>query len=64
MGTARLSDRPERGATNPDGELWGSKGVFVADASLIPTPLGLNPQITVMALGTIVARAVAERVGG
>lgn len=64
MGTARLSDREERGATNPDGELWGSKGVFVADASLIPTPLGLNPQITVMALGTIVGRAVAERLGG
>lgn len=60
MGTARMSDDAARGATRPDGQLWGHAGLYVADASLFPTPIGVNPQITVMALATHVAWEVAE----
>lgn len=61
MGTARLSTSPERGACDPEGALWGHAGVHVADASLFPTPIGVNPQVTIMALATRVAWAVAEK---
>jgi choline dehydrogenase-like flavoprotein len=45
--------------TNAFGEVHGSEGVYVADASLFPTSSKVNPYLTVMAL----AERVAERVG-
>ena len=35
------------------------KGLYVADTSLFPTALGVNPMVTVLALARRVARAVA-----
>ncbi len=60
MGTARLSASPERGATSPDGMLWGHPGLYVADASLFPAPIGVNPMETIMAIATHVGWAVAD----
>jgi choline dehydrogenase-like flavoprotein len=34
------------------------RGLYVADASLFPTGLGVNPMLTVMALARRVARTV------
>jgi choline dehydrogenase-like flavoprotein len=33
-------------------------GLYVADASLMPSSLGVNPQMTVMAMAITVARAM------
>lgn len=55
MGTARLG-----GATSVDGELKGAPGVWVADASLLPTSLGANPMVTIMACARQVAGHVTE----
>ncbi len=38
-----------------DGRVRGYENLYVADASLFPTSIGVNPQFTVMALGTAVA---------
>src|SRR3990172_8062247 len=51
-------DRATSG-TDLHGERFGAPGVFVADGSLLPTALGVNPQETIMALATIVAERVA-----
>lgn len=60
-GTCRLgSDRRTAGA-DPHGEVYYAPGVFVADGSLLPTALGVNPQETIMALATIVAERIAQR---
>lgn len=58
MGTARMGADPRSSAVNLDGELWDLPGCYVADASLFPTAIGVNPQITIMAL----AKRVAQRV--
>jgi len=50
MGTARMSEDPRRGVVNSFGEFHGRPGLFVADASLFPTPTGLNPMETILAL--------------
>lgn len=49
-GTARMSDSPEHGATEPHGKVWGTDRVYVADASLHVTNGGANPVLTIMAL--------------
>jgi len=61
MGTARMGGRPETSVVDLDGQLWDLPGCFVADASLFPTAIGVNPQITIMALGTRVAHRLLER---
>jgi len=48
------------GAVRPDGRLWRERGVFVADASLFPSSIGVPPQVTVMAAARVVARSVAD----
>ena len=64
MGTARISADPREGACAPDGSLYGVEDLFVADASLFPTSLGVNPMMTIIAFAKQVARGVAVGAGG
>jgi len=57
MGTCRIGSERSRSVCDPDGAVYGLKGVYVADASLFPASSGVNPMITIMAL----ARHVATR---
>jgi choline dehydrogenase-like flavoprotein len=52
MGTARMSEDPRRGVTDSYGAFHGVPGLFVADASLFPGPVGVNPMETILALAT------------
>jgi len=53
-GRVRSSSRPR--ATDPHGGII--KGLYVADGSLFPTAIGVNPMITILALAKRVARTV------
>jgi choline dehydrogenase-like flavoprotein len=55
LGSARADARPEHGVVDGDLRLHGAEGVYVADASAVPSSLGVNPQITIMALATRLA---------
>lgn len=55
LGTARADARPGRGVVDGDLKLRGVEGVYVADGSVVPSSLGVNPQITIMALATRLA---------
>jgi choline dehydrogenase-like flavoprotein len=61
MGTARMSADPRRGVVGSFGEFHGVPGLFVADASLFPGPIGINPMETVIALAMRNARRLIER---
>jgi choline dehydrogenase-like flavoprotein len=61
MGTARMSADPRRGVTGSFGEFGGVPGLIVADASLFPGPVGINPMETVIALAMRNARRLLER---
>jgi choline dehydrogenase-like flavoprotein len=51
MGTMPMGARPDRGAaTDHNGKVWGTEGLYVADTSLYPCSPGVNPQLTAMAL--------------
>lgn len=49
MGTARMGGDPATSVIDSYGELHGTKGVFVADGSVFPSALGVNPQASIMA---------------
>jgi choline dehydrogenase-like flavoprotein len=55
LGTARAGADPRRSVVDPDLRVHGVKGLHVADGSVVPSALGVNPQITIMALATRLA---------
>lgn len=63
MGTARIAADPRRGVCAPDGSVNGTPGLYVADASLFPTSVGVNPMMTIVAFAKQVAREVATEAG-
>ena len=48
------------GATDPDGLLFGSSNVYVADSSVFPLACGVNPSWTIMALSHRMASRLAS----
>lgn len=60
MGTAQMGDSPENSVVNTHGEFHNVRGLYVADASVFPTSIGVNPQITIMALATRTASHIIE----
>jgi choline dehydrogenase-like flavoprotein len=75
MGTARMGAQPGIHVCDPRGRVrWAVAGIaadqvlhglYVADSSLFPTALGVNPMLTVMLLARRVARTViAETTAG
>lgn len=56
MGTARMGVDRETSVVDEGGQLWDLPGCYVADASLFPSAIGVNPQLTIMALAVHVAR--------
>jgi choline dehydrogenase-like flavoprotein len=61
LGTARADARPAHGVFDADLKLHGVDGLYVADASAVPSSLGVNPQITIMALATRLAYHLAGK---
>ncbi len=55
LGTCRMGSAPKGSAVDPRGRLWEADNVWVADGSIVPTSLGVNPQVTVMAMAHRVA---------
>jgi choline dehydrogenase-like flavoprotein len=52
MGTARMGHDRSAAVTSPFGMVHDADRLMVADASLFPTPIGVNPMETIMALAT------------
>jgi choline dehydrogenase-like flavoprotein len=63
MGTARIAADPREGACAIDGSVNGTRDLYVADASLFPTSVGVNPMMTVIAFSKRVARGIADGAG-
>lgn len=60
MSTARMGSDPGTSVTGPDGAVHGIRNLYVADASLFPSSVGVNPMMTIVACASRVARGVAE----
>lgn len=60
MGTARIAADPREGVCASDGSVNGVADLYVADASLFPTAVWVNPMMTIIAFAKRVAAGVAE----
>jgi choline dehydrogenase-like flavoprotein len=59
QGTARLGT-----VTDLHGAVRGVRDLYVMDASLFPSPVGVNTQEPVMGVATVLARRLADKLGG
>ena len=62
MGTARIASEAD-GVCAPDGSVHGVDSLYIADASLFPTSVGVNPMMTVIAFATRIASELAKSAG-
>jgi choline dehydrogenase-like flavoprotein len=59
LGTARMGRDPASSVIDANHELHDCRGLYVVDGSAVPTSLGVNPQITIMALATRAAEKIS-----
>lgn len=62
LGTCRMGPDASRSVIGPTQEAWDVPGLFVCDGAAVPGPLGVNPQLTIMALSERAAAFVERRV--
>ncbi len=61
FGTAKMGSDPKRSVVRPDFRHHAVDALYVADSSVFPTNLGVNPQIAIMTLAHRCAAMVAAR---
>jgi len=61
MSTARMGADPATSVVDPTGAVRGVEGLYVADGSLLPTSVGVNPMMTIIACATHVAADTAGK---
>jgi hypothetical protein len=61
LGTCRMARTKKDGVVSTDHEVFGRPGLFIADGSVVPSALAVNPQVTIMALATRAAERISAR---
>lgn len=63
MATCRMGTDISNSVIAADGQTHGLKDLYIADSSIFPTSLGVNPQYTTMAMSTILGRGILANWG-
>jgi len=61
LGTCKMGRDPETSVVGLNHETHDVAGLYVVDGSTVPGPLGVNPQLTIMAMATRAAEKIDER---
>jgi choline dehydrogenase-like flavoprotein len=61
MSSCRIGTNPRTSVADPDGQVRGVAGLYVTDASAMPSPTGVNPMLSLMALARRTATKMAAR---
>ncbi len=62
LGTCRMGAKKKKSVVNLNLETWDLKNLFIADASVFPSSLGVNPQETIWAFAYRGAEYILENV--
>jgi cholesterol oxidase len=61
LGGCCMGDSPENGVVGQNGEIFGYPNLFVADGSVVPANLGVNPSLTITALSEYIMSQMPEK---
>lgn len=61
LGTCRMGNHPDLSVVDQNCKVWGVRDLFISDGSVIPGPLGVNPQVTIMANSLRVANFINQQ---
>jgi choline dehydrogenase-like flavoprotein len=64
QGGNAISRDPKHGVVGPEFRVHGYENLYVCDASVFPSALTVNPQLTVMGLAHYAAAGISERISG
>jgi choline dehydrogenase-like flavoprotein len=62
LGSCKMGTDPRTSVVGIDHRTHDVEGLYIVDGSTVPGPLGVNPQITIMAMATRAAEKIDERV--
>jgi len=63
LGTCQMGHDPKTSVVGLDHETHDVKGLYIVDGSTVPGPLGVNSQLTIMAMATRAAEGIAAKLG-
>lgn len=61
LGTCRMGTSAKNGVVDTRYKVFGWEGIYVCDGSVIPSSLGVNPQVTIMAFATRLASQLLNK---
>jgi len=61
LGGCCMGESPDKGVVGQNGELFGYPDLYVADGSVVPANLGVNPSLTITALSEYIMSQVPDK---
>ncbi len=61
LGTCTMGTDEKRSVVNDRGAVWNTRGLHVACGSIMPSSLGVNPQLAIMTMAKRIATLLAEQ---
>ena len=60
-GSCPMGTSPRNSAVDENGESWEVAGLFLGDGSVFPTPVGVNPMVSIESVAYLLGQRLAKR---